>query len=319
MSTNEGFFMFDSEQHEMINTIGAEKLLLEGFNSYKSLVANAIYQGLETELATAFYTNILDFNYFYKRKLYDLLNIDYSEVVQNLSLLERNITKDSFDIYCVSLLESLVKSPTNAKENTLFIKELITIQEQYAIGSVKVKDILEICQVEYNKFLLSLYNLDPNSPYPFEDFDAFYDILVNYCSLEELTFIRSVLKDNFHKCEFLEMNNLARLYRNLNLVCSLPKSVCDNKTHTNYIDYLEALLSYIEYLEMSKGAFATLELRKQLSENSFRILTQRASTREEKKRIRKIFSRYLSLVSDESSSQKRSRKLNFYFSSVLPF
>ena len=319
MSTNDGVFMFDSEQQEMIKIIGAEKLLLEGFNNYKSLVANAIYQGLETELATAFYTNILDFNYFYERKLYALLNIDYSEVVINLSLLERNITEDSFGIYCVSLLESLVKSPTNAKENTLFIKELIILQEQYAIVSVKVEDILKVCQVEYNKFLLSLYVSDPKSPYPFEDFNAFYDILLTDCSFEELTFIRSVLKDNFHKCEFLDMNILARLYRNINLVFSIPKSVYDNKTHTNYIDYLEALLSYIEYLVMSKGAFATLELRKQLSENSFRILTQRASTRKEKKRIRNIFSRYLSLVSDESSSQKRSRKLNFFLYSVLPF
>lgn len=157
MSTNEGFFMFDSEQQEMIKSIGAEKLLLEGFNSYKSLVANAIYQGLETELATAFYTNILDFNYFYERKLYDLLNIDYSEVLSKFKILDSTITKLNVDEYCLKLLDILVEIKVDELKKTLFIAELISLHEKHSSGSWKLNDILDDYSIKYNKLLLYLY------------------------------------------------------------------------------------------------------------------------------------------------------------------
>lgn len=157
LSTNEGVFMFDSEQQEMIKSIGAEKLLLKGFNNYKSLVVDAIYQGLETELATAFYTNIFDFNYFYENKLYESLAIDYSEVLSKFKILDSTITKLNADDYCLKILDILVEIKVDEFKKTLFIAELFRIHEKHSSGSWKLNDILDDYPIVYNKLLLSLY------------------------------------------------------------------------------------------------------------------------------------------------------------------
>lgn len=157
MSTNDGFFMLDSEKSEMLKSIGAEKLLLKGFNNYKSLVVDAIYQGLETELATAFYTNIFDFNYFYANKLYDVLDIDYSEVLSKFKILDSTITKLNVEDYCLKLLDILVEIKVDDLKKTLFLAELISLHEKHSSGSWKLNDILDDYSIKYNKLLLYLY------------------------------------------------------------------------------------------------------------------------------------------------------------------
>ena len=149
--------LLSDEQLEMITIIGAEKLLLKGFTNYKSLVVDAIYRGLETELATAFYTNIFDFNYFYENKLYGFLNIDYSKVLSKFKILDSTITKLNVDDYCLKILDILVEIKVDDLKKTLFLAELISLHEKYSSGSWKLNDILDDYPIKYNKLLLYLY------------------------------------------------------------------------------------------------------------------------------------------------------------------
>lgn len=301
-------------QKEFLSVHGLSFVFEYDYPDFKSLIVDFMYQELDTKLALCFFTNCLDLDYFYDNKLYTFLEIDYKELLARLYFKEPVLNNYSPESYIFKVLAIMEKINLHPKLNTLFIKKLDYIKTNYTTSSWRVSDMLTEYDIHYNKFLLSIYLDCPK--YLFEDFSEFIE---DEAFETEIPFVYTSLLSNFGRCGYLDNKTIISLYTEMSFVFQSPLSFEDKETHIAYLSYLDTLFNYLEYSQETNPQNYPWILSRKVTVYSFYIILKNKTTFDERKRIRKLYSRFLKLTTGTKKLSFNIERLRFSIISVYPW